>query len=135
MHTSAFSPIGVNVMIERKKYMEDKHMSNTKSKSSNTTKKEPNKMTGWIFALIISLCIFPPLFIIVLVLFLVSISKKDKNAYTPDHKTNISGSGQGVREEIIHHEKPIDYNKSTYDIYQELLNKKTDYSGVNKDLL
>lgn len=110
-------------------------MENKNVKVSNATKNTPQQSNAGLIILIIAACIFPPLFIVLLLIFIVSITKKNKDSYTPDHKTSIKGSGQGVREEIILHEKPVDYSKSTYDIYEELLNKKTDYSGVNKDLL
>lgn len=97
---------------------------------------DPKKTTTFIVIAFIICCMFPVLFVILPIVFLIYYSSKKKtDGYSPDHKTNVLGSGEGVREEILSHEKPIDYNKSTYEIYNELINKKTDYSGVNKDLL
>lgn len=97
--------------------------------------KNPKQSTIIIISFLVC-CMFPILFLIFIpVLIVTYASKKKTDTYSPNHKTNIGGSGEGVREEILIHEKPIDYNKSTYEIYNELINKKTDYSGVNKDLL
>lgn len=103
---------------------------------SNFLENDPKKATTIIVIVVIICCIFPALFIILpIVIGVVVASRKKSDSYTDNHRTNVKGSGEGVREEILAHEKPIDYNKSTYEIYNELLNKKTDYSGVNKDLL
>ena len=97
---------------------------------------DPKKTSTIIVIAFIACCIFPVLFIILpIVIAIVLAGKKKNDNYSSDHRTNVKGSGEGVREEILAHEKPIDYNKSTYEIYNELINKKTDYSGVNKDLL
>ena len=103
---------------------------------SNFLENDPKKATTIIVIVVIICCIFPALFIILpIVIGVVVASQKKTDNYSDNHRTNVKGSGEGVREEILAHEKPIDYNKSTYEIYNELLNKKTDYSGVNKDLL
>ena len=102
----------------------------------NLNGKESKNTTTIIVIALIVCCMFPVLFLLLPVFFVILFaSKKKTDNYSADHRTNVQGSGDGVREEILMHEKPIDYNKSTYEIYNELLNKKTDYSGVNKDLL
>lgn len=111
-------------------------MNQNNNNLSSLFEKDPKKASTIIVIVVIMCCIFPVLFLILpIVIVAIVASKKKNDEYSADHRTNISGSGDGVREEILAHEKPIDYNKSTYEIYNELINKKTDYSGVNKDLL
>lgn len=104
---------------------------------SKLANEDPKKLSTGIVITIIICFMFPILFIFlpIVVIIAIAVSNKKGDGYSADHRTNVKGSGEGVREEILLHEKPIDYNKSTYDIYEELNNKKTDYSGVNKDLL
>lgn len=107
-----------------------------KNNFTKLAENDPKKASTIIVIAFIVCCMFPVLFIILpIVIAIVVASKKKTDNYSSDHRTNVKGSGEGVREEILAHEKPIDYNKSTYEIYNELINKKTDYSGVNKDLL
>ncbi len=111
-------------------------MSRNNYNFSNTTNDDQKKKATLLVVAFIACFIFPVLFLILpIIVVIYAASKKKNNTYTDNHKTDVHGSGEGVREEILAHEKPIDYSKSTYEIYEELLNKKTDYSGVNKDLL
>ncbi len=110
-------------------------MANNNVKFSELPDNQKKTVTIFMIALI-ACCIFPVLFLILPVIAVIyAASKKKNDTYSENHKTDFHGSGEGVREEIIAHEKTIDYNKSTYDIYEELLNKKTDYSGIDKNLL
>lgn len=111
-------------------------MSNSSNKFSNLPE-EKEKKTITVFVIIfVVCCMFPVLFLILPVIAIIYVATKKKNDnYSADHRTDYHGSGEGVREEIIANAKPVDYNKSTYEIYEELLNKKTDYSGIDKNLL
>ena len=116
--------------------MSNSKKNTSKHKYSKTSNRKSGKISTIIVISFIVCCIFPALFILFPIVIIIAVlSGKKADNYSADHKTNVKGSGKGVRNEILMHEKPIDYNKSTYDIYNELLNKKTDYSGVNKDLL
>ena len=111
-------------------------MNQNKNDFSNLTNDDQKKNASILVIAFIACCIFPVLFIILPIVAVVyAASKKKNDAYSENHTTDVHGSGEGVREEILAHEKPVDYSKSTYEIYEELLNKMTDYSGVNKDLL
>lgn len=95
-----------------------------------------SKKWKWIIALV-AFMFSPPIAIILIIGYIIytwkqqgfhkTIELHKDNSYDENHNTDYHGLDRIMRDE--------QFNYTTAEMYNELLNHKTDYRGVNKDLL